>query len=195
MGSESEIEDWADWLDKDEKREELNTNIAEKDEELRKNIVQNNLDDIADFMDFGDAKNSAQKNKKVDGYEEGTKKGGEKTLKLEDTPFNSIKDCQTLGETLAMRIERSKAKSVAIERFLTIILSACETKLDDKDLQTTLRKIQGFIQKRENNKRFKAMNKKKPNDLRNSMKNYQEEIDMIYGDLSEEDDENYEYSD
>ncbi|OTN64645.1 Uncharacterized protein PKNOH_S130198700 [Plasmodium knowlesi] len=103
-------------------------------------------------------------------------------------------DCETLGEILASRIQESKAKSVAIERLLSIILPACEGKLEDKELQSINRKIQELIEKREKKKRYALINKKKPNEVKNALKNYKDEVDMIYGDLSY-DEEDYENED
>ncbi|ANQ09323.1 Uncharacterized protein PCOAH_00035010 [Plasmodium coatneyi] len=161
----SEVDDWTEWLnDEEEKREDFNLDSTAKDEALKKKILQNNS------------------------------KQQEKIITLESTPLNSIKDCETLGEILATRIQESKAKSVAIERLLSIILPACEAKLEDKEMQSINRKMQELIEKREKKKRYALINKKKPNEVKNALKNYKDEVDMIYGDLSydEEDYENEE---
>ncbi|GAW81845.1 hypothetical protein, conserved [Plasmodium gonderi] len=205
----NEVDDWTEWLnDDEEKREDFNLDSTTKDEAIKKKILQNNVDDIADFLgidddddddeDVDDDDDNKKKKKKKKKNEQGDipikNKTQEKVITLENTPLNSIKDCETLGEILALRIQDSKAKSVAIERLLSIILPACEAKLEDKELQSINRKIQEIIEKREKKKRYALINKKKPNEVKNALKNYKDEVDMIYGDLSydEEDYENEE---
>ncbi|CAI7721451.1 conserved protein, unknown function [Plasmodium vivax] len=193
----SEVDDWTEWLnDEEEKREDFNLDSTGKDEALKKKILQNNVDDIADFLgiDDDDEEEKKKKKKNEQGDAPAKSKQQEKIITLESTPLNSIKDCETLGEILAARIHESKAKSVAIERLLSIILPACEVKLEDKELQSINRKMQELIEKREKKKRYALINKKKPNEVRNALKNYKDEVDMIYGDLSY-DEEDYENED
>ncbi|KMZ98654.1 hypothetical protein PVNG_03717 [Plasmodium vivax North Korean] len=174
----SEVDDWTEWLnDEEEKREDFNLDSTGKDEALKKKILQNNVDDIADFLGMDDDDEEEKKKKK-------------KMNKV----MPQLRDCETLGEILAARIHESKAKSVAIERLLSIILPACEVKLEDKELQSINRKMQELIEKREKKKRYALINKKKPNEVRNALKNYKDEVDMIYGDLSY-DEEDYENED
>ncbi|CAA9989147.1 conserved protein, unknown function [Plasmodium knowlesi strain H] len=195
--SNSEVDDWTEWLnDEEEKREDFNLDSTGKDEALKKKILQNNVDDIADFLGIDDDDEEKKKKKKKNEQSDAPVKSKqqEKIITLESTPLNSIKDCETLGEILASRIQESKAKSVAIERLLSIILPACEGKLEDKELQSINRKIQELIEKREKKKRYALINKKKPNEVKNALKNYKDEVDMIYGDLSY-DEEDYENED
>ncbi|KAI4837318.1 hypothetical protein MKS88_003789 [Plasmodium brasilianum] len=190
---QNEVDDWTEWLnDDDEKREVFNTEYTSKDDAIKKEILQNNLDDIADFLDISDNNSNIKIKNRTNNEENETpvkSKIQEKIITLESTPLNSIKDCEALGEILASRIQKCKAKSVAIERFLSIILQACDGKLEDKELQCVNRKIQEIIEQREKKKRYAQINKKKPNEVKNSMKNYKDEVDMIYGDLSYDEDE------
>ncbi|EAN30890.1 Translation initiation factor eIF3 subunit family protein [Theileria parva strain Muguga] len=103
-----------------------------------------------------------------------------------------LKDCETLSKKLSQKIETSPAKSAVWLQFLDILLQSCEKKMELKDLQTYKRKVENFIKNKENAHRDKSLNKKKPNDVGTS-KNYQDELDMLYGELSDtdEDDEFY----
>ncbi|CRH00954.1 conserved Plasmodium protein, unknown function [Plasmodium relictum] len=176
----NEVDNWMEWLDeKEDKREDINLNSTE-DDIIKKNILQNNLDDIADFLDISENK----KIKNTENEKVSKKKTVEKIVTLESTPLNSVKDCETLGEILATRIKNCKAKSVALERFLSIIIEACENKLKDTELKSINKKIESFINNREKGKRYALINKKKPNEIKNSIKNYEDEVDLIYGDLS-----------
>ncbi|EKX72426.1 conserved hypothetical protein [Theileria equi strain WA] len=110
-------------------------------------------------------------------------------------PFSQIelkclKDCETAAKKLSQKIETSPAKSPVWLQFLDILLQACEKKLDLKDVQTLKRKIENIIKAREVVQREKTYAKKKPNDLSGAL-NYKDELDMLYGDLSEDDDEFY----
>ncbi|CRG93760.1 conserved Plasmodium protein, unknown function [Plasmodium gallinaceum] len=185
----NEVDNWMEWLDQDdEKREDIILDST-KDDIIKKNILQNNLDEIADFLDINENKKKNIENEKV-----GKTKTAEKIVTLESTPLNSIKDCETLGEILANRIKNCKAKSVSIERFLSIIIQACESKLNDIELQSIGKKIQLLIENRQKGKRYALINKKKPNEIKNSIKNYKDEVDMIYGDISY-DEEDYDDDD
>lgn len=59
-----------------------------------------------------------------------------------------------------------------------------------KDLQTLKRKVEAAIKSREAKQSQATFSKKKPNDI-SSTKNYQDELDMLYGDLSEDDEPFY----
>ncbi|XP_954855.1 uncharacterized protein TA05410 [Theileria annulata] len=97
-----------------------------------------------------------------------------------------LKDCETLSKKLSQKIETSPAKSAVWLQFLDILLQSCEKKMELKDLQTLKRKVENFIKNKENAHRDKSLNKKKPNDVGTS-KNYQDELDMLYGELSDTD--------
>lgn len=182
MAAENEVEDWTEWLDDGtEKREEILPTISTKDEEVKKQILQNDLEEIADFLDVDDVKpkiNLEKKNVLSTGQK------NEKVITLESTPLNTMKDCEKLAETLGERIKLSKVKSVSLERFFSILINASESKIEDKDLNTILKKIQTIVKNREVNRRHKALNKRKPNSEMNVIKNYKDEVDMLYGELS-----------
>ncbi|CXI63085.1 conserved Plasmodium protein, unknown function [Plasmodium berghei] len=191
------VDDWSEWLndDEEEKREDFNTTIRNENDEIQKKILENNMDDIADFLNISDNPNKNKKTTKDNENKNLNKnKPQEKIVTLESTPLNSIKDCEHLGEILAFRIKKSNAKSVAIERFISIILQASEMKLGNKELISLNRKIQDMIDKKEKKQRESLVNKKKPNEVKNSIKNYKDEVDMIYGDISY-DEEDYDDAD
>ncbi|SBT38425.1 conserved Plasmodium protein, unknown function [Plasmodium ovale wallikeri] len=189
MDKSGEVDDWTEWLNEDDdKREDVSAEQMSKDDDIvKKHILQNDMDDIADFLDISDDKKSKKKN--AENEAQNKIKVQEKIITLESTPLNSIKDCETLGEILSSRIKKCNAKSVAIERFISIILAASESKLEDKEIQSINRKIQEIMEKREKKKRYALINKKKPNEVKNSIKNYKDEVDMIYGDLSYDEDD------
>ncbi|SCM22362.1 conserved Plasmodium protein, unknown function [Plasmodium chabaudi adami] len=186
------VDDWSEWLndDEDEKREDLHSSTRNANDEIQKKILESNMDDIADFLDISDNPNKNKKTAKdTENKNLNKNKAQEKIVTLESTPLNSIKDCEHLGEILAFRIKKSTAKSVAIERFISIILQASEPRLGNKELISLNRKIQEIIDKREKKQREALINKKKPNEVKNAIKNYKDEVDMIYGDLSYDDDD------
>lgn len=187
--AESEVEDWTEWLDKDnEKREEILSNISAKDADIKKQILQNDLNEIADFLDVDDVKPKVDLEKKKTTT---VSQRNEKVVTLESTPLNTLKDCEKLAETLGERIKLSKVKSVSLERFFSILITACESKLEDKDLNTIQKKIEKIVTNRERERRHKAINKRKPNSDMNVIKNYKDEVDMLYGDLSSYDEDDY----
>lgn len=190
MADENEVDDWTEWLDKDinDKREDLLPNISAKDDVIKKQILENDMNDIADFLDVDDAKPKDKIEKK---NAEGGLSKNEKVVTLESIPLNSLKDCEKLAETLGERISVSKLKSVSLEKFFLILLSSCESKMGDKELKTIMKKIETIVNKREVERRHKALNKRKPNAEMNVIKKYKEEIDMLYGDLSSYDEEEY----
>ncbi|VWU52766.1 conserved protein, unknown function [Hepatocystis sp. ex Piliocolobus tephrosceles] len=195
----AEVDDWTEWLDDAEDNKTKNTSLLQpsvKNDEIRKQILQNDINDINDFLDISDEKREDNKEEIKENKTKQKTKTYEKIIQLENTPLNSIKDCEMLGTTLGVRIKTSNLKSAALERFLSILLNASESKLDDKELKSINRKIQEILERREKQKRETAMKKKKPNEIKNKIKNYQDEVDMIYGELSyDEDDPNNDYTD
>nr|PVC50428.1 hypothetical protein MACL_00002290 [Theileria orientalis] len=127
-----------------------------------------------------------------------------KQIALAD-PFSQIelkclKDCETTSKKLSQKIDASPAKSGVWLQFLDILLQACEKKMDIKDLQTYKRKVENFIKAKEATHRDKSFNKKKPNGTVScpdpcvdipAGKNYQDELDMLYGELSDTDEVNH----
>ncbi|GIX64039.1 translation initiation factor eIF3 subunit [Babesia caballi] len=101
-----------------------------------------------------------------------------------------LKDCDDVAKKLSQKIEQSPAKSAVWLQFLDTLLQACEKKIDLKDLQTLKRKVEAAIQNKEAKQSQVTFSKKKPNDI-SSSKNYQDELDMLYGELSDDDEPFY----
>ncbi|KAK2197484.1 Eukaryotic translation initiation factor 3 subunit J [Babesia duncani] len=111
---------------------------------------------------------------------------------FEQIELKCLKDCDNVTKRLCQKITESPAKSAIWLQFLDTLLQACDKKMELRDLQTLRRKVDASIKAREDQQRDRTFAKKKPNDVTTS-KNYQDELDMMYGDLSydEEDDPFY----
>ncbi|ORM41133.1 uncharacterized protein BXIN_0342 [Babesia sp. Xinjiang] len=107
---------------------------------------------------------------------------------LAHVSLKCLKDCDEVAKKLSQKIEQSPAKSAIWLQFLDTLFQACEKKIEMKDLQTLKRKIDATIKAREAKQSQVSFAKKKPNDIP-SAKNYQDELDMLYGDLSDDDDD------
>eukprot|EP00920_Eleutheroschizon_duboscqi_P000157 GHVT01000578.1.p1 GENE.GHVT01000578.1~~GHVT01000578.1.p1 ORF type:complete len:233 (+),score=38.90 GHVT01000578.1:346-1044(+) len=104
---------------------------------------------------------------------------------FESLSLKTLKQCEEVAERLTPRIQEAPAKSPAWLRFLSILLSECAPKMDTKDLTSLSKKVQATIKEKADAQRV-AAEKKKPNDSGSRIKNYEDEMHMIYGDLSEE---------
>ncbi|KAK1443054.1 hypothetical protein BgAZ_305720 [Babesia gibsoni] len=111
---------------------------------------------------------------------------------LAHVSLKCFKDCDVVAKKLSQKIEQSPAKSAIWLQFLDVLFQSCEKKLELKDLQTLKRKIESAIKNREAKQREQTFAKKKPNDITSS-RNYQDELDMLYGELSD-DEEPYYYT-
>ncbi|KAK1940336.1 hypothetical protein X943_002619 [Babesia divergens] len=109
---------------------------------------------------------------------------------LAHVTLKCLKDCDMVAKKLSQKIEQSQAKSAVWLQFLDTLFQSCEKKIELKDLQTLKRKVETAIKNREAKQREVAFSKKKPNDITSS-KNYQDELDMLYGDLSDDDEPFY----
>ncbi|GFE55817.1 translation initiation factor eIF3 subunit [Babesia ovis] len=109
---------------------------------------------------------------------------------LAHVTLKCLKDCDDVAKKLSQKIDQSSAKSAIWLQFLDTLFQACEKKLDIKDLQTLKRKIEAALKNKEAKQTQAAFTKKKPNDM-TSAKNYQDELDMLYGDLSDDDEPLY----
>ncbi|EPT27195.1 translation initiation factor eIF3 subunit [Toxoplasma gondii TgCatPRC2] len=105
--------------------------------------------------------------------------------------LRSYKDCEQFATKLGKKIRESPAKSPAWLRLLDLLIKDCSPKMDMKDLVSLQKKLQSAVADREKESKQIVEKKKKPNDVGSKMKNYQDEVDMLYGDLSqdEEDDD------
>lgn len=110
---------------------------------------------------------------------------------LAHVTLKCLKDCDIVAKKLSQKIENSPAKSAVWLQFLDILFQSCEKKFNLKDLQTLKRKIEAAIKNRESKQSQVTFSKKKPNDVVTSSKNYQDELDMLYGQLSEDDEPYY----
>ncbi|CDR95568.1 hypothetical protein BBBOND_0207250 [Babesia bigemina] len=109
---------------------------------------------------------------------------------LAHVSLKCLKDCDNVAKKLSQKIEQSQAKSAVWLQFIDTLFQACEKKIELKDLQTLKRKIEAAIKAKEAKQSQVTFSKKKPNDI-SSVKNYQDELDMLYGDLSDEDEPFY----
>nr|BAN66170.1 conserved hypothetical protein [Babesia bovis] len=107
---------------------------------------------------------------------------------LSHVSLKCLKDCDEVAKKLSQKIEQSSAKSAIWLQFLDTLFQSCEKKLELRDLQTLKRKVESAIKAKEAKQSQATFSKKKPNDV-TSAKNYQDELDMLYGDLSDDDDE------
>jgi len=119
-----------------------------------------------------------------------TTMAGDSISKLE---LKSLKDCELFAEKISEKIQNSQAKSPAWLRLLDLLFKDCAVKMDVKDLNTLKNKVQHAIKQKEDAKRDSAAMKKKPNDKGNSMKDFRDEMDLFYGEISEEDEEDEDY--
>ncbi|PHJ25585.1 translation initiation factor eif3 subunit [Cystoisospora suis] len=104
--------------------------------------------------------------------------------------LRSYKDCEQFAQKLSRKIQESPAKSPAWLRLLDLILKDCTPKMDMKDLVSLQNKVQQSVAAKDKEMKQLAEKKKKPNDVGSKIKNYQDEMDLLYGDLSgEEEDE------
>ncbi|GBE61262.1 translation initiation factor eIF3 subunit [Babesia ovata] len=109
---------------------------------------------------------------------------------LAHVSLKCLKDCDNVAKKLSQKIEQSQAKSAVWLQFIDTLFQACEKKIELKDLQTLKRKIEAALKAKEAKQSQVTFSKKKPNDI-SSVKNYQDELDMLYGDLSDEDEPFY----
>ncbi|PFH35075.1 hypothetical protein BESB_059620 [Besnoitia besnoiti] len=103
--------------------------------------------------------------------------------------LRSYKDCEQLATRLSKKIRDSPAKSPAWLRFLDLLLKDCTPKMEMKDLVSLQNKLQSCVADRDKESKQISEKKKKPNDVGSKIKNYQDEMDMLYGDLSQDEDD------
>jgi len=98
--------------------------------------------------------------------------------------LTTLKQVEEYGEKLSNRINASQAKSVVWLRLMDLLLTAASPKMDEKDLTTLIKKLTLRRDARAEAKRVAEKSKRKPNDT-SSVRNYQEEVDIVYGDFDD----------
>lgn len=111
---------------------------------------------------------------------------------VEAISLRSYKDCEQFATRLGKKIRESPAKSPAWLRLLDLLLKDCTPKMEMKDLVSLQKKLQAAVADREKESKQVVEKKKKPNDVGSAMKNYRDEVDMLYGDLSQDEDDDEE---
>lgn len=107
---------------------------------------------------------------------------------LDAIQLKTFRDCERLVESLSRKIISSPAKSPAWLRLLDLLLKECSPKMTVKDLRTFQGKLNSTIAEKETAERQLAEKKKKPNDVGSQCRNYKDELDLVYGGDSEEED-------
>ncbi|CDI81827.1 hypothetical protein, conserved [Eimeria acervulina] len=105
--------------------------------------------------------------------------------------LKTFKDCERFVERISTKILDSPAKSPAWLRLLDLLLKECSPKMDLKDLRSLQQKLAATISEKEKAERLLATKKKKPNDIGSQCRNYKEELDVVYGGDSQDDEEDY----
>lgn len=108
---------------------------------------------------------------------------------LDAVQLKTFRDCERLVESLSKKILESPAKSPAWLRLLDLLLKECTPKMDLKDLKTLQAKIASMVIEKEKAGRQLAEKKKKPNDTGSMCRNYQDELDAVYGSDSEDEEQ------
>eukprot|EP00921_Rhytidocystis_pertsovi_P023656 GHVQ01037920.1.p1 GENE.GHVQ01037920.1~~GHVQ01037920.1.p1 ORF type:complete len:265 (+),score=57.92 GHVQ01037920.1:459-1253(+) len=101
----------------------------------------------------------------------------------------TLKDVEAFATKLAEKIASSPAISSAWLRLFDILLKECAPKMKEQDLTTLLNKVKLSLKHKEEAKRNAITSKKKPNDSGSQMKNYKDEIELFYGEVEEEEEE------
>ncbi|SJK85953.1 conserved Plasmodium protein, unknown function [Babesia microti strain RI] len=104
----------------------------------------------------------------------------------ETIKLNTLKDCETVARKLSEKIVKSPAKGAVWVHFIDILLQSCQSKMEYKELITLKKKVEALVKTKEDLKRDLEYSKKKPNAA--NFRSYKDELDMMYGDLTDEDD-------
>lgn len=114
---------------------------------------------------------------------------------LDSVQLKTFRDCERLVDSLSKKIVESPAKSPAWLRLLDLLLKECTPKMDLKDLKTLQGKLNSTVTEKEKAERQLAEKKKKPNDIGSQCRNYKDELDVVYGGDSDDEDEEYDEED
>lgn len=104
--------------------------------------------------------------------------------------FNTVADCQKAVEYLTPKITNSQGKSVAMLELLMGLLKVCAPKMTEKDLMTISNKAKDMKQQLQMENRLSLQSAKKIySGGKDQIKNYQGEMDMMYGAASDDDED------
>lgn len=107
----------------------------------------------------------------------------------DDLKFTNEKDLLSFAAKLTQKISDSPVKSAGFYKFADQLLKDINNKLEQKDLKNLIVKMQAYDKGKTEQATLKVASKKKPNDTPG--KNFQDEYEMMYGEVKEEEDDDY----